>query len=189
MIQSLEQKKDFDPQIVERAKTDSEAFAQLYDFYFPRVYAFVMSKVGNQSAAEDIVSDVFMKILENLPGYHDRGLPFAAWLFTVTRNVVFDFYAKNHRTENLPLEEGMEIKDEKKDFQPAVQAKESELKEKVREVMHKLPERELSILQMKFFSGLTNREIALTLNLSESNVGIILYRVLRKIKPDLNNLF
>ena len=42
---------------------------------------------------------------------------------------------------------------------------------------------------MKFFAGLQNREIALAMNLTESNVGIILYRVLRKIKPDLNNLF
>lgn len=185
----MEQKKDFDPQIVERAKTDGEAFGQLYDFYFPRVFAFVMCKVGERSAAEDIVSDVFMKILDNLPKYQDRGLPFGAWLFTVVRNVIFDHYAKNHGKENLPLEEGVEIKDEKKDFQPAFQAKENELKENVRTVMKKLPERELSILQMKFFSGLTNREIALVLNLTESNVGIILFRVLKKIKPDLNNLF
>ena len=45
----------------------------------------------------------------------------------------------------------------------------------------------LSIMQLKFFSGLTNREIAATLNLSENNVGIIIYRVLRRLKPDLNN--
>ncbi len=189
MIQALEQKKDFDPQIVETAKTDKEAFAKLYDFYFPKVYAFVMSKTGSSAAAEDIVSDVFMKILENLPKYQDRGLPFTAWLFTVTRNILFDYYAKQKRGETLALEEGLEIKDEKKDFQPAHQAQQSELKDKVKQVMDKLPERELSILQLKFFSGLNNREIAMVLNLSESNVGIILYRVLRRIKPDLNNLF
>jgi RNA polymerase sigma-70 factor (ECF subfamily) len=189
VIQTLEHKKDFDPQIVELAKTDKEAFAKLYDFYFPKVYAFVMSKTGSSAAAEDIVSDVFMKILENLPKYRDRGLPFTAWLFTVTRNILFDFYAKQKRGETTALEEGLEIKDEKKDFQPDDQARRGELKDKVKQVMDKLPERELSILQLKFFSGLNNREIALVLNLSESNVGIILYRVLRKIKPDLNNLF
>lgn len=189
MSVDLKQKSEFDPQLVELAKTNSDAFAQLYDFYFPRVYAFVMAKIGSKDAAEDIVSDIFMKLVENLPKYHDRGLPFSAWLFAVARNVLFDYYAKCKKQEILPMDEGMDIKDENEESAPAKVASKNELKEKVRTVMHKLPERELSILQMKFFSGLTNREIAATLNLSESNVGIILFRVLKKIKPDLNNLF
>lgn len=189
MLQGLKQKSEFDPKLVELAKTDSDAFAQLYDFYFPKVYAFVMAKVGSKNAAEDIVSDVFMKLVENLPKYHDRGLPFSAWLFAVARNVLFDFYAKQKKHDVLPIEEGVEIKDENEEMAPAKVASSNELKDKVKTVMNKLPERELSILQMKFFSGLTNREIAATLNLSESNVGIILFRVLKKIKPDLNNLF
>jgi RNA polymerase sigma-70 factor (ECF subfamily) len=188
VTQALEQKKDLDPQIVELAKTDKDAFAALYDFYFPKVYAFVLAKTGSTTSAEDIVSDVFMKLLENLHKYQDRGMPFAAWLFTITRNMLFDYYAKQKHTDNLPLEEGIEVKDEKKDFQPASQAQRSELAEQVKKVMTRLPERELSIVQLKFFSGLNNREIAQVLNLTESNVGIILYRVLRKIKPDLNNL-
>lgn len=189
VIVALEKQNSLPPNIVEMAKTDSDAFAQLYDFYLPKVYAFVMSKIGVRDVAEDIVSDVFMKVLDNLPKYQDRGLPFSAWLFTVARNVIFDHYAKSKKGDSLPLNEGIEIKDEKDDLHPDKVAKRGELAEKVKEVMAQLPERELSILQMKFFSGLTNREIAFTLNLSESNVGIILYRVLRKIKPDLHNLF
>ena len=173
---------------MELAKADSQAFATLYDFYLPKVYAFVMSKVGSREWAEDIVSDVFLRVLENLSSYEDRGHGFTAWLFTVTRNVIFDFYNKHHR-QDLPIEEGFQIKDPSDLGAPHLQAEQNELKEKVRAVMDKLPERELSILQMRFFAGLTNREIALVLNLSESNVGIILFRVLRKIKPDLNNLF
>jgi len=148
-----------------------------------------MAKTGSKEVCEDVVSEVFMKVVENLPKYQDRGFAFSAWLFTVARNVLFDYYAKNKRTETLPYEEAVEIKDDKEDFAPDKSASESELRDRVKIVMNKLPERELSILQLKFFSGLNNREIAATLNLSESNVGIILYRVLKKIKPDLNNLF
>lgn len=177
-----------DTKIVESAKTDSQAFATLYDFYFPKVYAFVMSKVGSREWAEDIVSDVFLRVLENLSKYEDRGHGFTAWLFTVARNVIFDFYNKNRRQDTLPLDEGIQIKDHTNLGAPHLEAEINELKEKVKAVMDKLPERELSILQLRFFAGLTNREIALVLNISESNVGIILFRVLRKIKPDLNNL-
>lgn len=179
---------EFDPKLVELAKTDQDAFARLYDYFFPKVYGFVMAKTGSQSVTEDVVSDVFMKILENLPKYSDRGLPFGAWLFTVARNVLFDHYAKRKRSETLPIEEGAEIKDDKEDLGPAKVAEASELRETVRVVMSKLPERELSVLQMKFFGEMNNKEIAAALNLSESNVGIILFRVLRKIKPDLNNI-
>jgi len=179
----------FSPQLVEEAKTNTEAFANLYDYFFPKVYGFVMSKVGSEEIAEDIVSEVFIKLLENLHKYEERGLPFAAWLFTIARNTIFDHYAKSKKTENVSLDESIEIKDEKKENSPADIAVATELKDKVKAVMNKLPEREVTILQMKFFSGLNNREIAAALDLSESNIGIILYRVLRKIKPDLNNLF
>lgn len=180
---------EFDPQLVEQAKTDTDAFAKLYDFYFPKVYAFIMAKTGSKSAAEDVVSDVFMKVLENLPKYQDRGYSFASWLFTVARNVLFDYYAKQKKGDTLPIEEGFEIKDEKDDFAPDKVASANELTSKVKAVMSKLPEREQTVLQMKFFGEMNNREIAATLNLSESNVGIILFRVLRKLKPDLNNIF
>lgn len=179
----------FDPKIVEQAKVDSEAFGQLYDYYFPKMYAFITAQVGDKMTAEDVVSNVFMKVLENLSKYQNRGLPFGAWLFKVARNVLFDHYAKSNKSAVSSLDETMEIKDGKKENSPLHQAKQAELKNKVVEVMNKLPDRELSVLQMKFFSGLTNREIAVALDLSEQNVGIILYRVLRKIKPDLNNLF
>ncbi len=189
VILALEKQNSLSPHIVELAKTDSDAFAQLYDFYLPKVFGFAMSKVGSRSAAEDVVSDVFMKVLKNLQKYEDRGLPFSAWIFTIARNVIFDHYSKSKRSDSLPLNEGVEIKDKHDDLHPEKVAKHGELAGKVKEVMSQLPERELSILQMKFFSGLTNREIAATLNLTESNVGIILFRVLKKIKPDLNNLF
>ncbi len=178
-----------DPKLVEQAKTDTEAFGKLYDFYFQKVYAFVMAKVGDRMTAEDIVSDIFMKVLLNLSKYQDKGLPFGAWLFAVARNVMFDHYAKGGRSVSVSLDESIEIKDEKPDSSPLQQARETELKDIVKEVMDKLPERELSIVQMKFFSGLTNREIAVALDLSEQNVGIILFRVLRRMKPELNNLY
>lgn len=178
-----------DPKLVEEAKTDANAFGKVYDFYFPKVYAFVLAKLNNNSAAaEDVTSDIFMKVLENLHKYQERGLPFGAWLFTVARNVLFDYYAKTNKTSNTSLDETIEIKDDKEESSPVHQAKHSELQQKVKAVMNSLPERDLSIVQMKFFSGLNNREIAATLDLTEQNVGIIIYRVLRKMKPDLNNL-
>lgn len=189
MLAALTQKSELESQLIESAKTDGDAFAQLYDFYFPRVYAFTMSKVSDRELAEDIVSEIFMKVLDNLPKYQDRGLPFTAWLFTISRHVIFDHYAKRQKQQSVPLEENLDQRDDDAERSPTHTAAHSELSEQVRAVMAKLPERDLTIVQLKFFAGLNNREIAATLNLSESNVGIILFRVLRKMKPDLANLY
>jgi len=172
-------------QLVEEAKKNSESFGKLYDYYFPKVYVFVAAKINNQDAAEDLTSDIFMKVLENLPRFEWRGLPFGAWVFKIARNVLNDFYNKNGKNQTSDLEKAYDVSENEEKTSPHLKAAHSELTEKIKTIMKKLPEREASVIQLKFFSGLNNREIMEVMGLSESNVAIILYRTLRKIKPDL----
>jgi len=175
----LEEKK-----LVEDAKSHSESFAALYDYYFPKVYGYTMAKVGNRRDAEDIVSEVFMKALENLPNFEWRNVPFAAWLFTIARNTIINHYSKSGKRKVSELDENRLISEDK-EGSPHKKATDEELSKKVRDVLHGLPERELNVVQLKFFAQMTNREIMTATGLSESNVAVILYRTLRKIKPDL----
>ena len=171
-------------QLVENAKMDSASFAKLYDYYFPKVYGFVAAKVGSRMDAEDIAGDVFMKALENLDKFEWRGLPFAAWLFTIARNSVNSFYKKNAKAKTSELDENrLMAKD--KESSPHKKATDDELSDNVKKVLGELPERELTVVQLKFFSQMTNREIVDATGLSESNVAVILYRTLRRIKSDL----
>lgn len=172
-------------QLVEDAKSHSESFAKLYDHYFPRVFAYVAAKVRDKSNAEDITSDVFIKVLENLDSFEWRGIPFAAWLFTIARNTVNNFYTKNNKGQTLELDEGRFIENVKNELSPKEKATQQELSENVKKVLKSLPERELNVVQLKFFSQLNNREIVAVTGLSESNVAVILYRTLKRIKPDL----
>lgn len=171
-------------QLVEDAKSDSESFARLYDRYFPKIYGYVAAKVGNRSDAEDIVSDVFMKALENLHTFEWRGIPFAAWLFTIARNTLNNFYSKHQKSRTSELLENVH-RTEDKESSPTKKAAEGELAARVREVLDQLPKRDLQVVELKFFGQMTNREIVSATGLSESHVAVILYRTLRKIKPDL----
>lgn len=172
-------------QLVEDAKTDGASFAKLYDYYFPKVFAYVAAKVGDQNDAEDLVSKTFMKILENLPRYENRGLPFGAWVFTIARNNLNNYYAKHSQSKHSELEEGRFIVDEEKQKSPKKRAEVKELAAKVKEVLNVLPERDLNVIQLKFFAQMNNREIMHITGLSESNVAVIIFRTLKKIKPDL----
>ncbi len=172
-------------QLVEDAKTDGASFAKLYDYYFPKVFAYTAAKVSDRSDAEDLVSETFMKILENLPRYENRGLPFGAWVFTIARNNLNNYYGKHSRSQHSELEEGRFIVDDEKQKSPKKKAEEEELASKVKEVLNILPERDLNVIQLKFFAQMNNREIMHITGLSESNVAVIIFRTLKKIKPDL----
>ncbi len=174
-------------ELVISAKTDSDSFAKLYDYYFPKVYAFVASKIFDQSIAEDIVSEVFMKMVKALPKFEWRGLPFGAWVFRIARNAINDHLRSLHKTSHVDLEDIPELKHQKESDSPESKAKQSELHAKVSEVVAALPQRESDVIKLKFFSELSNKEIALTLGITESNVGVIIYRTLKLLKPDLEN--
>jgi len=176
-------------QLVDDARTDSASFGKLYDFYFGKVFGFVAAKVNDRGDAEDITSEVFMKALENLDNFEWRGMPFAAWLFTIARNTIINYYEKSGRTKHSSLDEAFHVKDDKREVSPHKKAEQEELSSKVRHVLGQLSEKELNVVQLKFFGELNNREIMKVTGLSESNVGIILYRTLRKIKPDLKDIY
>ncbi len=181
MTLSLEEEQ----KLVEDAKADSASFGRLYDYYFPKLYAFVAAKVNDRDDAEDVVSDIFIKILENLPRFEWRGLPFGAWAFKIARNTLNDYYHRNGKTRTSDIEQAYGVSEDEEKTSPHKKAAQEELSAKVKKVLQDLPERELNVIQLKFFSQLSNREIVHVTGLSEGNVAIILYRTLRKIKPDL----
>ena len=172
-------------QLVEKAKQDSESFGKLYDYYFPKVYSFIAAKIYDRDDAEDLVSETFMKVLENLPRFEWRGVPFGAWIFRIARNTLNDYYEKHGKTRTTDIDTAYGVTDDEEKTSPFKKAAQGQLAEKVQNVLSSLPERELNVVQLKFFCELNNREIVKATGLSESNVAVILYRTLRKIKPDL----
>src|SRR5262245_8335568 len=76
--------------LVEAAQRDPSRFADLYERHFERVYAFVLGRVRDRDAAEEVTADVFHKALAGLRGYQWRGAPFGAWLIRIAANAVVD---------------------------------------------------------------------------------------------------
>jgi RNA polymerase sigma-70 factor, ECF subfamily len=173
--------------LVESAKANAESFGRLYDYYFPKVYGFIASKTYNSDDAEDIVGDTFMKALEKLHTFEWRGVPFGAWLFRIARNTLNDYYGASAKHRTFDIDTAYGVSEDEEKTSPHKKAAKGELAEKVKEILKDLPERELNVVQLKFFSEMSNREIMDITGLSESHVAVILYRTLRKIKPDLKN--
>ena len=137
---------------------DPDAFAELYETYLDEVYRFIFYRVEDESVAEDLTSQVFLKAWDNIGRYQVRGLPFSAWLFRIARNIVIDYYRT--RKDIMPLEEpGALIEPD-----PAANvAKEVEKRlqgEWLRRMLQQLTEEQKEVLTLKFIHGLSTKEVA-----------------------------
>lgn len=167
-----------------RAVDDEEAFNELYRHFFPRVYNFIYARMKNVDAADDVVSMTFMKVYENLSKYNPDKAAFSTWLFRIASNSMLDYF---RRTQSRGETEWDETFDP-----PAPEFEEPESKALAEEghaeilkAMDKLNERERRIVELKYFSGMGNKEIAELMEISANNVGVVLHGALKKLKKVL----
>ncbi len=81
-------------ELVQRAQTlDEGALASLYSTFYPRIYNYVFLHLGDVQTAEDLVSEVMLKVLESIKKYQFKGTPFSAWVFRIARNKLIDLQA------------------------------------------------------------------------------------------------
>ncbi|MEO6397287.1 MAG: sigma factor, partial [Tepidiformaceae bacterium] len=87
--------------LIAAARTDPDAFGELYDRTAPVLYRFVYSLVRDQHHTEDLVSETYRRAIDRLPTYQDFGRPFEAWLFTIARNLAIDGGRRGRREAPL----------------------------------------------------------------------------------------
>jgi RNA polymerase sigma-70 factor, ECF subfamily len=84
---------------------DQVAFTQLYENYFNRIYRYIALKTGNQTEAEDMTQQVFLKAMKSISSFKWQGVPFSSWLFRIAHNEVVDYIRKRVKARTVPLEE------------------------------------------------------------------------------------
>jgi len=175
--------------LVKKAQRDPTAFQELYNYYFPRVYAYVIYRVGRVQDTEDLVADTFLKVIERLDEFQWRGEgSFAAWLFRIAHNLVSDFYRRGRGPEeSVPLEELPELASST--LLPADAVLQKEKFAYLRRLIGTLSPRRQEIITLKFFGGLRNKEIAVLLELDERTVASHLCRGLEDLHRKYVNEF
>lgn len=166
--------------LIALAYNDGSAFAELYSYYFPRVYNYVHYRVDDFHAADDLTSLIFEKVFSRLKYYQSEKAAFAPWLFSIARNTIRDYYRSQMRKRFTFIEITEEIIDSEPS--PGDIAAFNEIQQHLRKALASLDEREREIIAMKFWSGLTNRDIARLIGISESNTGVILFRAMRRLR-------
>ena len=158
--------------LVERAKTDADAFGALYDRYFPRIYRFVYSRVHDRETAEDVTSEVFCKALGAIGRYRPSGHPFSAWLFRIAINAINDHYRARHPTQDL--DSGVAVADPQRPV--ADQVVESSEAARAWAAIDELTPPQRAALTLKLGEDMMLAQIGEILGKSEGAVKLLVHR-------------
>ena len=165
--------------LVNRAKAgDAEAFGALYDLYAERVYRFVVVRVPQPADGEDILQQVFLKVIEALPRYEQRGLPFGAWLFRIARNTVIDFGRTRRVAEPLDDEAGQKADP----VDPSVVIEQRADVDEIRAALAELTSEQRDVIVFRFFAELSHAEIGAILGKREGTIRVIQHRALEALR-------
>lgn len=160
--------------------TREEGFLGMYDTYYSRVFNFVYFRVVNRAAAEDIVSETFLKAFENRDSYNPDKGALSTWLFTIAGNCAVSYCRRQKRS--IPLNtESDEI------AEPSYTGPEDELirredAEMLARHIKRLEERERTAVYLRYREDMSHNEIAELLDTTPAAVRMLLMRTLRKLK-------
>ncbi len=176
------QKLENEEVIVEKAKTDDVAFEQLYYHYFPKIYSYVIKRVGSREVAEDIVSDVFMKAFANLKKYQSRGFSFGAWLYRIATNALTDHYRKGARHPEDQNEDALQNQATEERADDAAKVKTD--RAAIEKVLSNLPERYSQAVYLRYFAEMEIYEVAEIMKVSKAHASVLIHRSLESFKRE-----
>ncbi len=176
--------RELERQLIKKAQENAAAFEELYNHYLPKVYGFLLNRIGQKELAEDLTSEVFAKALANISKFNDRGVPFAAWLFRIARNTLID-YTRKKKEILTDAVEAFEPPPEHSEAKATIGLMQDEKKEFIRKTMENLPEKYQTVLSLKFFEELDNDEIADIIGCQKNAVAVRVHRALRLMRKHL----
>jgi RNA polymerase sigma factor (sigma-70 family) len=165
--------------LVQRASGhDAEAFGRLYDMHVDRVYRHIYYRVGNEADAEDLTQQVFLKAWQAIHRYKKTASPFAAWLMTISHNLIVDSYRT--RKDKVHVEAEVLANDPASSPERLTEA--SFEQQRLRRAILQLGSDEQQVVILRFIEGFEFAEIASHLKKKEGNVRVILHRALVKLR-------
>lgn len=178
--------KEFYNELALRATTDEEAFEELYEYFFPRVYNFIFARLKNVADADDVTSITFMKMNENLESYDPTKAAFSTWLFRIASNALIDHTRRHEKKNETEWDDFLDPAAPEREEPESVMMS-GETNRELLAALSKLNERERRIVELKFWGDLDTHAIAEILSMTEGNVRVTLHRTLGKLKNILGD--
>lgn len=165
-------------EIVRRAqRREVEAVTQLYQLHVREIYRYCLFRVTDEAVAEDLTEEVFLNMLEALPRYVDRGIPFVGWLYRIARARVVDYHRRRARRQTDELTETLADATPGPEDQAIRHAEIHGLKQ----AMAQLSDDYHTVLQLRFMEGYGLEETARQMGKTIGATKVMQHRALRQL--------
>jgi len=165
-------------------KLDSQVIAAIYDRYFPEIYRYIRYRIDDDAAAEDLASDVFMRLIEAAKKQQGPHSSLKGWLIVTASNVVNDHLRKRYRRREEELPDS--LPDEKQGIVSEVDAREEQ--RSVRMAYEQLTEDQQHVLALRFGQGYSLEETADQLNKNINAVKALQFRALASLQRQIGEV-
>lgn len=181
-----------DESLIELYKNkDPRGLEVLYERYVKKVYRLALSRLNSQTDAEDITSQVFLKLCKSLMTFRGDS-KFSTWIYTITSNTIIDYVRKRKQSVSLDqdvgLNDGESIQRDVEDSSPGPEAQvlDNELNRRIVEAVSKLPETQRTVVELRYFLDSSYQEIADYLNIELGTVKSRLNRAISYLKDNFS---
>jgi RNA polymerase sigma-70 factor (ECF subfamily) len=172
---------DPDGELVARiARGDQGAARELIDRHLPKMLSLARRLLGNQTDAEDVTQDVFLKVWINAPSWRPGGAKFETWMHRVAMNLCYDRLRKRRPVALDEIEEPVD-----EGPAPGTALTEADISDAVDQALSRLPERQRAAVVLCHYQGLTNIEAAKALEVSVEALESLLARGRRTLRTAL----
>ncbi len=165
--------------LVRQAQQYNEgALATLYQTYYPKIYNYAFLQLGDVQAAEDLASDVMLKLIESLKNYRFKGLPFGAWVFRIARNRLIDLHRRRRRRGEVDLSETLSSTL----ASPQSLAERALERGQLQVALKHLTDEQRQVIVLKFIEGFDNRSVGRIMGRNEGAIKSLQHRALASLR-------
>ncbi|MEO6197710.1 MAG: RNA polymerase sigma factor [Dehalococcoidia bacterium] len=173
-------------ELIARAKSgDKEAFGRLYEEHAVRVFRHAYFLTGEVPLAEDLTAQAFLRAMEAMPRYEDRGVPFVAWLLRITANLAINYRKAQKNGRHAQLPETLEDDDALTSPETCCTMKSEG--DHVWQKVRTLPLEQRQVIVMRFMDDLPYSTVAQVLGKSVGAVRVIQFRALSNLRNILRD--
>jgi len=163
---------------IDERREKENRLASLYEQYFDRIAHYIYVRLGDMNEAENLAGEVFVKALESLKSYKERGIPMQAWLFRIAHNVLVDRLRRKGRITTVPID-GVPVEARE---DPVAMAEKSIEMERVNEAMQKLTPEQREVVRLRFFGDLSSKEVGAIMRKSDGAVREMQRAAIEKLR-------
>lgn len=167
--------------LVARArKGDKDAFGELYQLYYLKIYRYCWIHTNNTQLAQDICQETFLRAWKVMPSFYEKnGGTIQAFLFKIARNQLID---NSRKKKESRLADYQELEDNE-NLEERIYRHDAI--DKVRSALGKLNEVERQIITLHYFEDLSGEEVAKIVGMNEGAVRVRTHRILAKLREIL----